>query len=148
MTSDNEGVIDTADVIALIRGVHGGLSVLLVERRWAPFAGHWALPGGHVDPGEHPRDAAARELAEETGVAVDTDRLIPSGVYDTPGRDPRGPYRTTAYRIELVGAPRPVAADDARAARWVPVAELAELPLAFDHREILAGMLQALPRPR
>lgn len=61
----DEGVIDTADVIALTRGVHGGLAVLLVERAYPPFAGQWALPGGHVDAGEHPRDAAARELAEK-----------------------------------------------------------------------------------
>lgn len=81
-------------------------------------------------------------------MAVSVETLIPSGVYDAPGRDPRGRYRTTAYRVELAGAPRPVAADDARAARWVPLAELAEVPLAFDHREILAHMVETLPRPR
>lgn len=148
MTDDENGFIDTADVLALTRSVHGGLAVLLVERAWPPFAGHWALPGGHVDPGERPREAAARELAEETGVTVDAERLIPAGVYDAPGRDPRGRYRTSAYRVELAGAPPPVAADDARAARWVPLAELAVTPLAFDHGEILAGMLQTLPRTR
>jgi 8-oxo-dGTP diphosphatase len=44
-------------------------AVLLVERADAP--GTWCLPGGHVDHGESPAAAAARELAEETALAVD-----------------------------------------------------------------------------
>jgi len=48
-------------------------AVLLVERADAP--GTWCLPGGHVDHGESPSAAAARELGEETGLAVDPVRL-------------------------------------------------------------------------
>jgi ADP-ribose pyrophosphatase YjhB (NUDIX family) len=44
-------------------------AVLLVERADAP--GTWCLPGGHVDHGESPSAAAARELEEETALAVD-----------------------------------------------------------------------------
>jgi 8-oxo-dGTP pyrophosphatase MutT (NUDIX family) len=32
--------------------------------------GRWLQPGGHLDPGEHPADAAVRETREETGVAA------------------------------------------------------------------------------
>ncbi|AXE32592.1 NUDIX hydrolase [Chromobacterium phragmitis] len=43
-----------------------GSSLLLVDHK---NAGLWLPTGGHVDPGEHPRDAVARELLEELGVS-------------------------------------------------------------------------------
>lgn len=50
--------------------------LLLVRRRMEPGRGRWSLPGGYVDPGEHPRDAAARETAEEAGVEVKVGDVI------------------------------------------------------------------------
>src|SRR5690606_39391063 len=58
----------TADVVAIAPDADGLEHVLLILRRWDPYEGHWALPGGHVDTGEAVRTAAARELAEETGL--------------------------------------------------------------------------------
>jgi len=47
-------------------------TMLLAARRAKPvsLAGRWEFPGGKVEPGEEPRDALHRELAEELGVAV------------------------------------------------------------------------------
>ena len=44
--------------------------VLMIKRKNPPFAGHWALPGGFIDPGETPKQAAMRELVEETELAT------------------------------------------------------------------------------
>ncbi len=50
--------------------------VLLRHRR----LGVWLQPGGHIDPGETPWDAARRESEEETGLAVAFTDVLPDGV--------------------------------------------------------------------
>lgn len=47
-----------------------GTTVLLRQRRYGIDAPSLEVPGGHVDPGETPAAAAARELAEETGLVA------------------------------------------------------------------------------
>lgn len=128
----------TADVI-LTTCIDGERHVLLIRRGWPPFAGMWALPGGHVDPGETAAAAAARELAEETGLAATV--LRPIGVYSAPGRDPRGRYVTFAYTAELPTPITPTAGDDAHEAAWVPIDHALAGGLAFDHGQILADSI-------
>ncbi len=45
--------------------------VLLVRRKYDPCRNCWAIPGGHLEYGERIRDAAARELEEETGIKAE-----------------------------------------------------------------------------
>ena len=134
----------TADVVLLARGGVGELCVLLSRRGWPPFEGCWALPGGHVDAGEDTRDAAGRELLEETGLLHFGLDLI--GVYAAPARDPRARYVTFAYTGVLPVLVEPVAGDDATAARWWPVDEVfaASHLIAFDHCQILRDSLKEL----
>jgi 8-oxo-dGTP pyrophosphatase MutT (NUDIX family) len=44
--------------------------LLFIRHRKPPLAGRWLPPGGHVDPGETPEQAAVREVREETGQDV------------------------------------------------------------------------------
>lgn len=131
----------TADVVAIAPDETGRDHVLLIRRGWEPFEGYWALPGGHVDTDEHTRDAAVRELAEETGVSVHEGDLIELGAWHAPGRDPRGRYVTVAYRVSVWTTVTLRADDDATDARWVPVDDLDDIGLAFDHREIIRAAL-------
>lgn len=127
----------TADTIVL--GHHpAGWHVLLIRRAadHDTEPGKWALPGGHVDTDETALDAAYRELVEETGLTLGAD-LSMLGVYDTPGRDPRGRYVSVAWATTLATLPSVAGSDDADCAEWVPIGEALNRGLAFDHDRIL-----------
>ena len=125
----------TVDVAALTGD--SAPRVLLVQRAHPPFAGEWALPGGFVDEGERVAHAAARELAEETGLKLRSLSLL--GVYDTPGRDPRGWTVSVTYIAKLPTQTPVTGGDDAREARWFGADTLPKL--AFDHATIIGDAL-------
>jgi ADP-ribose pyrophosphatase YjhB (NUDIX family) len=50
--------------------------VVLIRRRFEPLAGEWSLPGGVVEVGERLEAAIAREVSEETGLAVDVGPVV------------------------------------------------------------------------
>ncbi len=57
-------------------GIPGG-EVLLGLKKRGFGAGKWVGLGGHIEPGETPPQAAAREVREESGLVVDQARLVP-----------------------------------------------------------------------
>ncbi len=133
----------TADAILLSVNSDGDSVVLLVKRGNEPFKGQWAFPGGFVNEGERAIEAARRELHEETGILIDSlDKFIPIGLYDTPGRDPRGWTVSAAFCSCVDVMPQPAAADDADNARWFLIKELPHL--AFDHETILNDVIEVL----
>jgi 8-oxo-dGTP diphosphatase len=140
-TEDN--IRNTADIVAIHEDIHGKTQILLIKRKYEPFKNCWALPGGHVDPGESPVEAAARELREETGVELGLQFLSKIGEYSTPGRDPRGNYHTVTFLAELPVRATPTAGDDAAAARWFTYSSSLNRRLAFDHaRIVLDAMIE------
>lgn len=99
--------------------------ILLVRRRYEPYAGMWALPAGFLDAHEDPQDAARRECLEETGLIVKIRSLITV----LSGREhPRGADLMLAYCAEVVGGSL-APGDDADRASFFPLENLP--PLAF-----------------
>lgn len=114
--------------------------IVLIRRGREPFAGCWALPGGFVESGESVEAACLREVREETGLAVETVRLL--GVYSDPGRDPRGHMVSVVFLCRVTGG-RAQGGDDAAEACWF--ASLDDVHLAFDHARILADAAIDVP---
>lgn len=96
------------------------IRLLLIKRKNHPFLGCWALPGGFVEITESLRDAAARELEEETGVkGMYLEQLYTFG---ETGRDPRSRIISVAYMAVIDGSGLKVqAGDDAAEAEWFRV---------------------------
>ncbi len=117
--------------------------ILLIQRRKDPFKDCWALPGGFVDMDETAAHAAARELAEETGVTDVSLHFV--SYFDAIGRDPRERTLSLAFFGAVPKALRAKGGDDASAAKWHSIHALP--PLAFDHAEIIrAALKKAQPR--
>lgn len=110
-----------------------GDAVLFVQRAVEPRKGFWTVPGGFIEVGETPEQAALRELEEETAL-IGTEAIL-LGVRGKPHRDAGGVI-VIAYRIPVWrGTLRP--ASDAMAAGFFGPDE--RPPLAFDaHAELLA----------
>lgn len=142
---DYPPVAVTVDV-ALFAILRDELHVLLIQRGIEPFAGAWALPGGFVQPDEGLDDAAARELAEETGVAEDDVYLEQLRSYGSPDRDPRLRVVTIAYWGACAALPVPLGGSDAAHAELVPVSmvEQGDIELAFDHDVIVGDALERI----
>jgi 8-oxo-dGTP pyrophosphatase MutT (NUDIX family) len=69
---------DVSDLDGRMAGVAGGASFVLCRRSAGlnRHASQWALPGGRLDAGESPVEAALRETDEEIGVALDTSAVV------------------------------------------------------------------------
>lgn len=102
--------------------------VLLGLRGKDPKRMLWSLPGGHIEPGETAREAALRELTEETSVAADLLGLIDINdiiVRDDAGRI-KAHYLLTIFFGTWTGG-EPSAADDCADARFFALNEIAGL---------------------
>lgn len=74
----NVAEIPTPTFVVAVALVRGDGAVLMQKRRFsAEHGGLWEFPGGKVESGETPDEAAVRELAEELGIGLDTADLAP-----------------------------------------------------------------------
>lgn len=149
----------TVDILIFTTDPDGLLNLLMIKRKFPPFAGCWALPGGFLNMDESLEDAAARELMEETGVSgIHMEQLCTTGTVD---RDPRTRVVSVAY-IAMVpnGTITASAGDDAAETEWftvydgddgIPVLKRKKFPhredgvmIAFDHEDIIKTAVERM----
>ncbi|MEJ5018840.1 NUDIX domain-containing protein [Ochrobactrum vermis] len=97
---------------------------LLVERGKEPWKGWLAFPGGSIEPGETPEEAAIRELKEETALearalshVITVDLALEGQAYDKS-------YYLSVFRAMDVSG-QEVAGDDAASIHWLTIEEMA-----------------------
>lgn len=80
LTEPPKNFILKAEVVAILPFIED--RILLLQRLPThPQANLWVPPGGKINPGETIREAAVRELYEETGISTNKDSLIDLGKY-------------------------------------------------------------------
>lgn len=109
-----------------------GDDVLLIKRGTAPRKGEWSIPGGRIEAGESERDAALRELFEETAIIAALEDKV--ATIDAKFEDFN--YRLHDYAARWISG-EPQFGDDAADARFVPPHELDALGMWPKTREVI-----------
>ncbi len=142
MGNDNLATCDECNgwlnpALAADAAVNRGNDILLIQRKFPPMQGSWALPGGFVERDEDPEVAAVRELLEETGMKGSEPKLLM--VMGNPNRDPRKHIVSIVYSISVSEDQQPVAGDDAQDAKFWPLDRIlsGEIEMAGDHLQII-----------
>jgi 8-oxo-dGTP diphosphatase len=122
--------------------------VLLAQRAHEPLLGDWESPGGFVELGEHPGDAAVREVREELGLEVRLTGLL--GIYVTPSLFDEGSFlQHTAFLAEADGDPRVIDPHEVSDWGWFSPDQAVERIAGAHHRrrieDWVAGRATALP---
>lgn len=124
---------------------HGNTSravveVVLIHR---PRHDDWSFPKGKLDKGESSKQAALREVEEETGLVCELgDEIAAARYFDSKGRRKEVRY----WIMRVVGARPWAPSDEVDRRLWVPVDDAASL-LSYAHdRELLASFVRAFER--
>ena len=131
--------------------------ILLIQRKFSPGKGAWALPGGFRNQRETFLDCAIRELMEETNVRVPEKVLrgsiVKTELFDDPYRSFGIPRNTMAVYMRIspnpdYSLPRANGADDAALCKWVPLTDaLNNIEMYDDHKDIVSKVTGVMPMP-
>lgn len=136
-------------IITRINRRDRNVEMLAIKRR---DNGQWAIPGGMVDRGEDVSRTLARELLEETGIALDMSEgiLIYRGYVDDPRNTDNAWMETTAKLLHLdpetAEKMNPKAGSDAGSVQWLPLITKNISDLYASHCSLVKAALAELCR--
>lgn len=123
--------------------VQRGKRILLIKRANEPARGLWSIPGGLVEVGETLKEAAKREVEEETGIKVEIGEFL--DIIENIIRDRDG--RVKFHYVLIDFRAKPVSEDaelspssEALEARWFTPEEMKNIPLTQTVRRLLRKM--------
>ena len=106
----------------------------------------WALPKGHVEPGETVQQAALREIEEEVGLKGDRERELGAVHYQF-HREFGTVEKTVHYfLIKAASTELRIAEDEVREARWVPLEDALPSSSYADNRAVLEKAVALLTK--
>ena len=118
--------------------------ILLIQRKNNPGKNVWALPGGFVNRDETYKQAAIRELYEETHIQILKSRLeeyyVDNFILDNPKRNIGIPKISNAFYFQIPfenGLPNVNPLDDALNVKWIPLSKISSMKLFDDHSDII-----------
>lgn len=131
--------------------------IALIQRKFAPGMGAWAMPGGFKNQRETFLDCAVRELLEEVNIRVPEKvlrgSLVSSKMFDSPFRGQGLPRNTMAFHFKIGPnaddtMPEIRPADDAIHCEWMPInAVMNDISMHDDHQAIISTLLNVMPKP-
>jgi 8-oxo-dGTP diphosphatase len=130
---------------SICRDSSGRILLCRINSLGGAAAGRWILPGGGVEWGESPQQAAIRELAEETGLAGAIESI--AGVFSTVRRGASGGEIhavSIVFHVRISGGELRDEVDNSTdRSAWFAPAEIRELPLA----SVVRAALELEPEP-
>ena len=131
-------------VAALIRD-RGGRVLLQQALPNKPHAGQWEFPGGKVETDENPRFALCREIAEELGLTLVEQMMVPAAFAEENDQRAQPAIVLILYDCpQWTGEPQ---SREGQAWGWFTMTEAAALPLAALDRTLLEGIAKPRTRP-
>lgn len=103
--------------IAIAVVEHEGKYLLQQRTSAQVLAGKWEFPGGKIEPGESPAEAAVRETLEETGLAVRAERTL---------LEVRHAYEHATVQLHFIRCVLAASSPQREGTRWVTAAELSD----------------------
>jgi ADP-ribose pyrophosphatase YjhB (NUDIX family) len=126
--------------------IHKNGQILLIKRKFEPNKGRWSLPGGLMEVGEAPAEAARREVREELGLEVEMEGLYQ--VANEVIRDGRGAIKYHFVLIDYLMAPLGdviTLNEESEEYRWFPASAVEGLEASENTKLIARRFLRGGP---